>query len=73
MSHSSDIPENFESALKELDHLVLSMESGAMPLSTLLTSYQRGAQLLKYCKEQLQSVENQVHLLEQGEAEPWQP
>ena len=31
-----------------------------MPLAQLLTGYQRGAELLAFCRDQLQAVENQT-------------
>ena len=47
------------------------MESGALPLDHLLASYQRGAQLLKFCRGRLEAVEQQVKLLEDGQLKPW--
>ncbi len=47
------------------------MESGQLPLEKLLTSYKRGALLLKFCREQLSAVEDQIKLLEDGELKPW--
>jgi exodeoxyribonuclease VII small subunit len=47
------------------------MESGALPLDQLLVSYQRGAQLLSFCRDRLEAVEQQVKLLEDGQLKPW--
>ncbi|MGL4666961.1 MAG: exodeoxyribonuclease VII small subunit [Saezia sp.] len=63
----STAPQNFEKALKELEELVGRMESGALPLDDLLTNYQRGAQLIAYCKDRLKTVEDQVQLFEGAE------
>lgn len=60
-------PENFEKALEELEQLVEHMESGEPALDTLLANYQRGAQLISYCREKLKKVEQQVKILEDGE------
>jgi exodeoxyribonuclease VII small subunit len=49
------------------------MEAGRMPLDQLLSSYQRGAQLLQLCRARLQVVEDQVKLLEDGQLKPWAP
>jgi exodeoxyribonuclease VII small subunit len=64
-------PSSYEEALAELEQLVGQMESGALPLDHLLASYQRGAQLLKFCRGRLEAVEQQVKLLEDGQLKPW--
>ena len=66
-------PASYESAVKELEQLVASMESGQLALDDMLGAYQRGAVLLAYCRDRLAVVENQVRLLEDGEAKPWSP
>lgn len=63
-------PKNFEEALAELEELVEQMESGALALDDLLVNYQRGAQLIVYCKDKLQTVEQQVQVLEKGKLNP---
>ena len=64
-------PESYESALGEIEQLVSQMESGQLPLEKLLSSYKRGAFLLKFCREQLEAVEDQIKLLEDGDLKPW--
>lgn len=63
-------PKNFEDALAELESLVEQMESGTLALDDLLVNYQRGAQLIAYCKDKLQTVEQQVQVLEKGKLNP---
>lgn len=58
---------SYEQALSELDTLVAKMEAGQLPLDQLLTSYQRGTQLLQFCRGRLDAVEAQVKLLEAGQ------
>ncbi len=58
---------SYEQALSELDTLVAKMEAGQLPLDQLLTSYQRGARLLQFCRGRLDAVEAQVKLLEAGQ------
>ena len=53
--------------------MVAQLESGDMPLAQLLTGYQRGAELLKFCRDQLEAVEVQVKLLDAGTVKPWTP
>jgi exodeoxyribonuclease VII small subunit len=67
----SDAPQSYESAISEIEELVSQMETGKLPLEKLLVSYKRGAQLLKYCREQLDSVEDQIKVLDDGELKPW--
>ena len=64
-------PANYETALAELEKLVQQLEGGQMPLEELLTAYQRGAQLLAYCRDKLEAVEQQVKVLEGKELKPW--
>ena len=68
---ASELPLNYEASLQELEALVDRLESGQLPLDQLLTGYQRGAQLLKFCRDQLEAVENQIKVLEGGELKPW--
>ncbi len=66
-------PANFEAALEELEQLVAQLESGDMPLEQLLGGYQRGAELLKFCRDRLEAVEGQVKVLDQGALKTWTP
>ena len=70
---ATPLPERYEDALAELDRLVLSMESGQLPLDELLQAYRRGAELLTFCRERLNEVEEQVKVLEDGQLKPWRP
>jgi len=65
------LPASYEAALQELEGLVSRLESGQLPLDQLLTGYQRGAQLLKFCRDKLEAVENQIKVLEGTELKPW--
>ena len=66
-------PVSYEAALEELEQLVARLESGDMPLEQLLSQYQRGAELLKFCRDRLEAVEGQVKLLDQGALKTWTP
>ena len=65
------LPATYEAALQELEGLVSKLESGQMPLDQLLTGYQRGAQLLAFCKGKLESIETQIKVLDGAELKPW--
>ncbi len=66
-------PASYEQALAELDRLVQQMEGGQMPLDELLDGYRRGAELLGFCRGKLQTVEDQVKVLEDGQLKAWLP
>ena len=69
----ASLPVTYEAALQELEQLVAALEAGQLPLDSLLTQYQRGAALLRHCRSQLDAVEQQIRVLEQGETQPWKP
>jgi exodeoxyribonuclease VII small subunit len=62
---------SYEEALAELERLVAAMEAGQMPLDQLLENYRRGADLLQFCRTRLETVEQQVKVLEDGQLKPW--
>lgn len=66
-------PASYEQAVAELDQLVQRMEAGQLPLDQLLDSYRRGADLLAWCRQRLQAVEEQVKMLDDGQLKAWPP
>ena len=70
-SQKDAVSPSYEQALDELERLVASMEAGQLPLDQLLASYKRGAELLGFCRERLQAVEQQVKVLEGWDLKPW--
>ncbi len=66
-------PASYEAAMQELEQLVSRLESGELPLEQLLTGYQRGAELLKYCRDKLEAVEGQIKVLDEGTLKTWTP
>ena len=58
------LPDTYELALTELEQLVANIEAGAMPLEALLSAYQRGSQLLSFCRGKLDAIDQQVRLLD---------
>ncbi len=67
------MPATYEDAMRELEQLVGRLESGEMPLEQMLAGYQRGAQLLQWCRDKLQAVEDQIKVLDGGALKPWKP
>jgi exodeoxyribonuclease VII small subunit len=56
----------FEEALKKLEGLVEAMESGDLPLETLLARYEEGTRLVKICQEKLAEAELKIRQLEKN-------
>ena len=71
MININDCPSSYEAALTELEQLLAHLESGALPLDQLLAGYQRGAQLLQFCRSQLEAVETQIKVLDEDSLKPW--
>ncbi|KAF1022522.1 MAG: Exodeoxyribonuclease 7 small subunit [Paracidovorax wautersii] len=65
------LPATYEAAVQELEGLIARIESGQLPLDQLLSGYQRGAQLLQFCRGRLDAVEQQIRVLDGGELAPW--
>ena len=66
---ADDAALSYEAALQQLEALVSRMDSGQMPLDDLLAGYQRGAQLLKICRDKLAVVEQQIKQLDTAKAD----
>ncbi|MFI4926662.1 MAG: exodeoxyribonuclease VII small subunit [Burkholderiales bacterium] len=64
-------PASYEAAMEELEQLTGLIESGQLPLEQLLAGYERGADLLNFCREKLQAVEEQIKVLDAGVLKPW--
>jgi exodeoxyribonuclease VII small subunit len=62
-------PADFETALKELEHLVSNMEQGEMSLEESLKAFERGVELTRFCQERLRDAEQRVSILQNGELE----
>ncbi len=63
-------PTSYEAAMAELETLVASMESGELPLEASLAAYRRGAELVRYCQQVLERVEQQVRVLDGDALKP---
>lgn len=69
----SDLPQDFETALAQLEELVVQMESGVLPLEESLVAYRRGVALTRVCQERLAHAEQQISVLEAGLLRPFEP
>lgn len=54
---------DFETALEELEDLVVRMEAGDMSLDASLSAFERGVKLTRHCQTALRSAELKVKKL----------
>ena len=69
---AADIPENYETAYKELEACMNQLENIQLPLEQALSLYQRGHMLIQYCQSQLQKAEQVIQVLENQALKPWE-
>ncbi len=63
---SDDLSElSYEEAYQQLEHILVTLESGELPLEESLNLYERGARLAAICSKQLDEAELRV--------QQWQP
>ena len=55
--------QDFESAMKRLEEIVKILESGELPLASLLEMYEEGVKLQNFCQEKLDEAERKVEIL----------
>jgi exodeoxyribonuclease VII small subunit len=55
--------QSFEQALHELEAMVETMESGELPLEKLISSYERGAELIGHCESILANARKRLELI----------
>jgi exodeoxyribonuclease VII small subunit len=55
--------QTFESAMKQLEQIVLEMETGDPPLEKALKKFEEGVKLAKFCSEQLDVTEKKITTL----------
>jgi exodeoxyribonuclease VII small subunit len=58
----------FEEAMQKLEAIVETMESGELPLETLMTQFEEGTRLAKICQAKLAQAETKIQLLEKNAA-----
>jgi len=57
-------PANFEAAITELEKILSEMERGETPLEESLGRYERGNELIRYCREVLGKAEKQIEAVQ---------
>ncbi|PWU05722.1 MAG: exodeoxyribonuclease VII small subunit [Verrucomicrobia bacterium] len=56
-------PQSLEKAMQRLEEIVQTMESEKLSLDTLITSYEEGVKLVKFCQGQLDSAEQRIRMV----------
>lgn len=62
MAQKPDNP-TLESALERIHGIVAEMEEGELPLETLITRYEEGVGLVKFCQERLEAAEKRIQII----------
>ena len=56
-------PKSFEDAMARLDAIVAKLEEDKLPLDEMLSRYEEGIALARYCGEKLEAAEQKVRLI----------
>lgn len=59
----------FESAMARLEEISVQLENGSASLEDSMKLFEEGTRLIRYCNEQLESAEQKIIKLADGEAE----
>jgi len=51
---------SFEDALKKLEALVAEMESGDLPLDTMMKDFEEGRKLVAFCAQELDGIKQRI-------------
>lgn len=68
---AAPLPQDFETALSQLEALVARMESGELPLEQSLAAYERGVELSRVCQRLLDAADEQVKVLQGNVLKPF--
>lgn len=63
-------PPTIEQAMERLEKLVGEMESGQLPLDTLIAGYEEGVKLVRVCQEKLDAAEQRIQIITRNAAGP---
>ena len=58
-----EAPQNFEDAMRRLDAIVAKLEEDKLPLEEMLSRYEEGVALARFCGEKLEAAEQKVRLI----------
>ncbi|KAA0888500.1 exodeoxyribonuclease VII small subunit [Pusillimonas sp. ANT_WB101] len=69
--NEAGLPQDFETALAQLEALVAQMENGSLPLEQSLAAYEKGVALTRICQRRLDQAEQQVKVLQENLLQPF--
>ena len=58
----------FEQSMKQLEQIVVELESGEMTLEQAIKKFEEGMELSKFCSQKLEETERKITLLMQNSA-----
>ncbi|MFH1395652.1 MAG: exodeoxyribonuclease VII small subunit [Candidatus Omnitrophota bacterium] len=58
---------SFEKAMENLEQIVEKLETGNLPLETLLKQYEDGIKLVRICREKLNNAKGRIRILIKNE------
>ena len=73
MAKTPKSPTSFENAVTELDAIVQAMETDGLSLEQSLEHYQRGVELMRYCRSALENAEQRIRVLQGNTLEDLPP
>ena len=56
-------PQTFESALTRIEEIASRMEAGDLPLDDLVTAYEEGLRLIRFCSQRLDAAEQRLETI----------
>ncbi len=68
-TQTTEEPASFEEALERLETIVESLEGGDIPLADLVTKYESGTRLAKFCQRKLDQAEQKIEKLRQEDGQ----
>lgn len=57
-------PQNFETAINELEQIINRIENSEIDLEESINQYQNGIELIKFCQHKLRDIEQKVKILD---------
>lgn len=64
------LPDQFETAMAQLQAIVEAMENQVLSLDDALQAYERGMQLSQICQQKLEAAQQRVQVLQDGQLQP---
>jgi exodeoxyribonuclease VII small subunit len=58
----------FEQSIKQLEQIVIELESGELPLEQAIKKFEEGMELSRFCSQKLEESERKITLLMQDSA-----